>query len=99
MISVECNVKLSTGQRTLRSRCFLSFTSTTFTGLGLPFSYPPRKPAISSIGACVAESPILTGLVSIISASLSTDKDKCVPRLLLARSCISSRIMYLVCLK
>ena len=55
MISVECNVKLSTGQRTLRSRCFLSFTSTTFTGLGLPFSYPPRKPAISSIGACVAE--------------------------------------------
>ena len=79
-------VKLSTGQITLRSRCFLSLTSTMFTGLGFPFLYPLRKPAMSSIGACVADSPILTGSPSMICVSLSTDSERCVPLLLLARS-------------
>ena len=58
-MSDESEVMSSVGQMTFRSRTFLESDSMRVTSLTTPSSHPTRKPATDSIGASVAERPIL----------------------------------------
>ena len=53
---------------------------------------PTRNRAISSMGLCVADKPMRTGVCSASASSRSSDNARCAPRLFGARAWISSTI-------
>jgi len=84
----------SAGQSTFRSRFFLVFTSTMLTFRSDPSSWPTRNCATASMGARVADRPILVSLFWRYWAKRSNVKERKTPRLESQISWISSTITY-----
>ncbi len=93
-ISEGSVVMSSVGHITRRSSCFFVSDSTSVTSLGSPFSYPPRYPAMASMGARVADRPILVNSVSQSSRRRSIVRERNAPLLESHMSCISSSISH-----
>ena len=94
-MSEERVVMSSVGQITFRSSCFLEPDSISTTSRMSPFgSHPTRYPAIASIGAKVADRPILTKSVSQWCLRRSRVRDRNAPLLESHMSWISSRMTH-----
>ena len=94
-MSDERVVMSSVGHMTFRSSCFFEPDSISTTSRTSPFgSHPTRYPAIASMGARVAERPILTKSVSQWCLSLSRVSERNAPLFESHMSWISSRITH-----
>ena len=94
-MSDECVVTSSVGHITFRSRTFFILDSMNVTSLVSPFSsQPTRYPAIASIGAMVADRPILVKSVVQYSLRRSIVNDRNAPLFESQISWISSKITH-----
>ena len=94
-MSEDSVVMSSVGQMTFRSSCFLEPDSMSTTSRTCPSgSHPTRYPAMASMGARVADNPILTKSVSQWCLRRSRVSERNAPLLESQMSWISSRITH-----